>query len=395
MVIILVLVGAGGMTGYGLGMQKGQKEAQNGTAGHPSLTNFWDAWDIVNDKFYGDLNSNAQMDGAISGMVAALGDRFTTYLAPTESTLFKSSIAGKFGGIGAELEVVNQQLTIIAPLSGTPAEAAGLKANDVISKIEGADTGKMSLNEAIDKIRGDKGTTVKLTIARPGADKPFDVTLTRDIIVVKSVTTDSIGADKSIAYIKVNQFGDDTTAAYKQAMTDAVASGKKGLVIDLRNDPGGLLSTAIDMIGMMIPAHPTGTDSHLVKRIAVREKYKDLHEDDQITTADPISDSLPTVVLINSGSASAAEIFAGAMHDYNRATLIGEKSFGKGSVQTLVDLPNGGSIKVTIAHWLTPLGSEIHGIGITPDTTVTLADGQKPTEDDAQVQKALDVLGTK
>ena len=389
----VLLLGGVAVTSYEIGVHKGGSNASIALSKNVDLANFWQAWDIVNKNFYGDTGTNVKrVDGAISGMVSSMGDPFTLYLPPVENSIFKTNLQGSFGGIGAELDQENGNLVVVAPLQGTPAEKAGLLAGDTITKIDGKAVATITFDQAITAIRGEVGTTVTLTLVHKGETDAVDVKLVRDTIVVKSVSTDSIGPDSSIAYIKVNQFGEDTTQLLNDALTQVAKDNKKGMIIDLRNDPGGFLTAAISAIGMVIPETNQSDDQNITQRVAVREKYKDKHEDVSKATNAPIVPTIPMVVLVNGGSASASEIFAGAMKDYGRAKLVGEKTFGKGSVQNLVDLANGGSIKVTIAHWLTPKGSEIHGIGIQPDVAVALPKDQVPTKDDVQVQAALKVL---
>ncbi|MEZ0286995.1 MAG: S41 family peptidase, partial [Candidatus Paceibacterota bacterium] len=297
-----------------------------------------------------------------------------------------------FGGIGSELSVKSGQLVIMSVLDDTPSSRAGLRANDVIISIDGAETADMSFVDAIDKIRGDEGSTVKLSIGREGEEKALAIDVIRDVIVVKSVITDKLGTNKDIGYIKVNQFGQDTSQAFRQALVDAKDS--KGVVIDLRNNPGGYLNASLQMIGMVLPQTPTKGDAVLGRRVGVTEKDRD--GDKELPAGrDIILDTMPLVILVNEGSASASEIFAGAMKDYARAKVIGVKTFGKGSVQELQELGNGGSIKVTVAKWYTPLGTGIDGTGIEPDMVVELPEDVTASKDDVQVKKALEILTQK
>lgn len=389
--IVCVLLLGGGLGG---GYELGKRQQTTANPDNADLTNFWKAWNIIDTKFYGDTSVDKRIDGAISGMVNGLGDPYTVYMNPQQYKLFSQDLQGSFGGIGAELSVKNSQLVIQSALDDTPASRAGLQPNDVIIKIDGKDTSKLTFVDAVDLIRGDKGTSLVLSIARQGKDKVFDVTLIRDTITVKSVTTDSLGVDKSIAYIKVNEFGQDTADGFRTALTQAVTDNKKGLIIDLRNNPGGYLSAALDMIGMVLPKQTTKTEQPLVDHVGVMEKGKDGTKTESAST-EAIEPSIPIVVLVNAGSASASEIFAGAMKDYARATVEGVKTFGKGSVQELQQLANGGSIKVTVAKWFTPLGTGIDGTGIEPDVKVELPADTTASKDDAQIQKALDILNQK
>ncbi|HSI20885.1 MAG TPA: S41 family peptidase [Verrucomicrobiae bacterium] len=387
-VLVCALLVAGGV---GVGYVLGQR--QSVAAGDKAdLGTFWKAWGIIDKKFFGDTSTEKRLEGAISGMVAGLGDPYTTYLEPKQNKVFQEDLQGSFGGIGSELSVKSGQLVIMSVLDDTPSSRAGLRANDVIISIDGAETADMSFVDAIDKIRGDEGSTVKLSIGREGEEKALAIDVIRDVIVVKSVITDKLGTNKDIGYIKVNQFGQDTSQAFRQALVDAKDS--KGVVIDLRNNPGGYLNASLQMIGMVLPQTPTKDDAVLGRRVGVTEKDKD--GDKELPAGrDIILDTMPLVILVNEGSASASEIFAGAMKDYARAKVIGVKTFGKGSVQELQELGNGGSIKVTVAKWYTPLGTGIDGTGIEPDMVVELPEDVTASKDDVQVKKALEILTQK
>jgi carboxyl-terminal processing protease len=393
LLVVVLLVSGAGLTGYQLGVQRAGG-AVTISGDRPSLATFWESWNILDKKFYGETSSEKRIEGAISGMVAGLGDPYTTYLAPKQDELFRSGLEGSFGGIGAELEVISELLTVVTPLQGTPAEKSGILAGDIILKIDGVETKSLSFLDAVDKIRGEKGTEVTLSIARAGKDEVFDVKVTRDTITVKSVSSENLGTNGEIAYIKLNQFGADTAKLFGEALQAAVDGNKKGVIVDLRNNPGGFLDSAITTIGMVLPEEITSDNEFLKARTAVRETYKNRADSRQVATNAPVAASIPMVVLVNGGSASASEIFSGAMKDYGRAKLIGQKTFGKGSVQDLVELENGGSIKVTIAHWLTPLGTEINKKGVLPDKEVILAEGEKISAQDSQVAAALAELGS-
>ena len=353
---------------------------------------FWKAWDIVNKNFIGDLNDQKRIDGAISGMVAGLGDPYTVYLPPTENKIFQSDLEGEFSGIGAELTVKNGYLTVVAPLEGTPAAQAGIQSNDVITQIDGKKTAEISFNEAIEMIRGKIGTEVKLTILRAGEDEELEITVKRDTIVVKSVKYENIGENSEIGYLKINQFGKDTVDLVSGYLNEVKTSGKQGLVIDLRNDPGGYLDSAVKIAGLLIPDKISSDQENLRNRVVVVEKDKDGKETKERSTETSVVGDLPLTVLVNGGSASASEILAGALKDYGRAKIVGEKSFGKGSVQNLIDLGNGGGVKVTIAKWYTPLGSGIDGKGIEPDEKIELAKDELISAKDTQVKKCLELL---
>jgi carboxyl-terminal processing protease len=395
-VAVVVLAGSCGLGGFLLG-----KSGRFGTVLPTGASTkdqkidfslFWQAWGILDHNFYGTLDNQKRLDGAIGGMVAGLQDPYTVYMQPAASRQFRSELQGSFGGIGAELTVKDNYLTVISALQGTPADKAGVKGQDIITEINGKKTEGLGFQDAIDMIRGEKGSTVELTLVRKNVDKPFKVSMVRDIITVKSVSSSAIGKDNSIAYVKLNLFGDDTVAMTRAALQDAKTSGKKGLVLDLRNNPGGLLDAAREIIGMLVPDQITSDQANLHDRIAVLERHKDGKEDRLTATSPAILADIPIVVLVNGGSASASEILSGALKDYKRATLVGTKTFGKGSVQTLLPLDNGGTIKVTIAKWFTPLGVGIDGKGIEPDITLDLPDKTELSTSDPQVTKALEIL---
>lgn len=404
-ILAVGVIGFSGVVGYYTGIHRANQldpnaplsvlnasSTSSGDGEKIDFSLFWKSWNLINKKFYGSIDDSKRLDGAIAGMVQSMGDPYTVYMEPSASQQFKSDLEGVFDGIGAELTVRNSLLTVVSPLEASPAEKAGIKGGDVIVEIDGKKAADMSFGDAIDAIRGQKGTPVTLTIARADTEKPFPVTVSRDTIVVKSVKTSSVGVDNSVAYIKVNQFGDDTTELFKAALQDAKNTGKKGIIVDLRNNGGGYLNAAVDMIGMLIPSKPESSEANLQKRVAVVEKFKGDTQETHAAKTDPILDTLPMAIIVNGGSASASEIFSGALKDYGRATLVGTKTFGKGSVQELQELPNGGSIKVTIAKWFTPLGTGIDGTGIEPDLAVELPEGQEMNTSDIQVSKALEAI---
>jgi carboxyl-terminal processing protease len=352
---------------------------------------FWQAWNLIDQKFNGNADPQKRLDGAIAGMVGGLKDPYTLYFEPDADKIFRSDLQGSFGGIGAELSYPGGLLTVDGTIDGTPSYQAGLRAGDVILKIGDKKSAEFTFAQAILAIRGEVGTTVELQVARSGQEQPLDFKIVRNTITVKSVKTESVGVNGSIAYIRVNQFADGTDAEFKAALTQAKNDGKKGLLIDLRNNPGGFVDTATKMIGMVIPKNPTGADK-LKSRTVLLERYKDGVENTRTTDQAPILDILPMVVLVNGGSASASEIFSGAMKDYARAKIVGSKTYGKGSEQELQQLDNGGSIKVTIAKWFTPLGTGIDGKGLEPDVSVDQPAADNLSSSDTQATKALELL---
>jgi carboxyl-terminal processing protease len=392
--ILLIAVSYGG--GYSRGKRVGlsstqpiplsQVQFQNTTKGADvtiDFSLFWKVWDLLKSDYVDSakLDSRTLFYGAIKGMMAATGDPYTTFFDPQENTDFNQQISGNFEGIGAELGVKNDILTVIAPLDGTPAAKAGLKAGDEIIKINGKDASSMTVDEAVGSIRGPKGTSVVLTIYRSGDQNTQDITVQRDIITVKSVNLS--WKDNNIADIKISEFGDDTTQGFSDAISQVVAKKANGLIIDLRNNPGGYLQSAIDIASKMLPAN----------KVVVIEQGSDGKQQKMYTNGGDIASNMETVMLINEGSASASEILSGALKD-NRTnvTLIGQKSFGKGSVQQLINLDQGTAAKITVAHWLTPNGDQINKIGITPDQQVDYTNDDFNNGRDPQLDAAMKFL---
>ncbi|MGK2848864.1 MAG: S41 family peptidase [Minisyncoccota bacterium] len=347
---------------------------------------FWRVWGILKEKYVdgGTLDANTLVYGAIEGMLSATGDPYTTFFDPAENKEFQEDISGVFEGIGAEMGIKDDVLTIIAPLEGTPAEQAGLMADDKILTIDDKSTTNMSVEQAVGLIRGKKGTEVKLNIFHIGDEEPHDVLIKRDVILVKSVRFEM--KENDIALIRVSRFGEDTEKAFRTAIKQALDAHAQKLILDMRNNPGGFLDTSVEMASLMLPT----------KQIVVMEEdgtgsRKELRS----RGGDQVS-HLPTVVLINEGSASASEILAGALRENrDNVTVIGKKSFGKGSVQELISLTKETSVKITVARWLTPKGNQINKVGISPDIEVTLTRDDLNNKRDPQLDKALEVLKTK
>ncbi len=335
---------------------------------------FWDVWSRIEEKFvYKEkIDRDKLILGAISGMVRSLDDPYTEFLPPVESKQFQEDIRGSFEGIGAEIGMRKGILTIIAPLKGSPAEKAGLKAGDKILQIDSTSTAEVLLDEAVRKIRGPKGTTVRLIVLRNSFDKPREFKIVRDTIKVQIVETE-VKPD-GVFVIKLHQFTENAAIDFRKAVQEFYASNSKKLVFDLRNDPGGYLQIAVDISGWFLPAG----------EITARERMADGAEEIYRSPGYKLFENVPTVVLVNQGSASASEIVAGALRDIRNIKLVGTKTFGKGSVQEVQALPGGSSLKITIAKWLTPKGTEINGKGLEPDVTVEL-----PKEEDQDPKKDL------
>ncbi|GAB6065757.1 S41 family peptidase [Aquifex pyrophilus] len=313
---------------------------------------------IVEREYVEEVPIKKLIYGAIDGMVSSL-DPFSDFFPPEQYKEFMQETEGEFGGIGIEITMEKGRPIVVAPIEGTPAWKAGLRPGDVIIAIDGQDTFNMSLMEVVKKIRGKPGTKVKLTILRKGVDKPIEVVITRARIKVPSVKFTNY---KGIGYIKISQFTSGTARSLERAMEDLEEQGVYGFIIDLRNNPGGLLTEAVDVADLFVPkgkliVYTKGRRGELHRYFAERE---------------PLTHNLPVVLLVNKGSASASEIVAGALQDYKLATLVGEKTFGKASVQNIIPLDDGSAIKLTIAYYYTPKGRLIHKKGITPDIIVKM-----------------------
>lgn len=342
---------------------------------------FWQAWQDINDSYLRnpDVSSTVKVHGAIEGLVNSLGDPYTEFFNPVDSRQFQQNIAGSFGGIGAELGGnLAGQIVIIAPLKGSPAEAAGLKAGDVILEINGSSTEGMSVDGAVNIIRGPVGQKVTLSIGRQGFTAPKDFTITRQTVHIPLVDFEMKG---NVALIALHQFDQDTGQQFYNALVRATNNNAKGIVLDLRNDPGGYLEVAVDIAGYFLKPGS----------LVVKEVGRAVPEQDFTSSGNGALANLPMVVLINEGSASASEILAGALHDDRKAPLVGVKSFGKGTVQELQQLADGSSIKITVAHWVLPSGVIIDHQGIPPDYEVKITDDDTKNRKDPQLDKALSV----
>jgi len=349
---------------------------------------FWDVWEKVRrDYVHQPVSEVGLFYGAIKGIVAALDDPYSVYFDPEESEEFARELNGTFEGIGAEIGFRDSRMIIVAPLPETPAARAGLRAGDHIVEIQGEDTVGMALDTAVGKIRGPKGTEVVLTIYRIGWDEPREIGIVRDQITVASVTAtrvDAVGDEDEggpIAIIRMSQFNEDTVRNFDAETRAALLSGARGIILDLRNNPGGFLEAAVEVAGAWIDR-----DTVVIERTTGGGEVP-FTPRRRATLAET-----PTVVLVNGGSASASEIVAGALQDAGLATIVGETTFGKGSVQNYEELPDGSSLKLTIAEWLTPKRRSIDRQGITPDEIVAFAEEDAASGTDPQRDAALRIL---
>lgn len=343
-----------------------------------------EVWDALKQN-YVDKVSIKDKDlfyGSLKGLAQSLNDPYTVFMDPKDSQEFTNDLAGTFEGIGAEVGMRNDIVTIIAPLDGMPAQKAGIRAGDKIYAIDGKSTLGLTVDEAVKKIRGPKGTKVTLTILRGNGEKPKDVVINRGVIVVKSVKTEM--RNDGIYVIKVSNFNDDTLSLFNSAIDQILIKKPKGIILDLRNNPGGYLETAVAMASEWIDAGPI-----------VSEKFSEDSFSQYPSSGRGRLKNFPTVVLVNNGSASASEIVAGALRDYKKATLLGEQTYGKGSVQTIKQLSDGSTLKVTIAKWLTPAGDSISEIGIKPGVEIKYTQADIDKNIDPQLNKALEILKPK
>lgn len=351
---------------------------------HPAdLSLYWTVWKNVSDLYVDEtaLDKQKMIYGSIKGMVASLDDPYTVFMTPDETKDFDESLNGTLEGIGAELTVKEQVLVIISPLKNSPAEKAGLLPGDIVYKIDGNITSDMTLFEAITRIRGAKGTKVTLTILRKGKDEPFDVAITRDAVNIESVSMEDKG--NGIYSIAINQFSDNTKTEFDNAIQSILLKEPKGIVLDLRYNGGGYLDISVDILSEFLKD----------KVEAVTIKRRDTQDDETLYVSGnaPLAD-VPLVVLVNQGSASASEIVAGAVQDHKRGIVMGEQTFGKGSVQEVDKLPDGSSLRITIAKWYTPSGNNISEVGITPDIQVEMTEEDVETKRDPQLEAAVKYL---
>ena len=358
-----------GLYGQSVGFQLGGRFLSGPSEG-PDIVK--QAWDIIFNDYVDNekLDSRALSGAAIEGILEAIDDPYSSYLDIRDYQLSLSSLEGEFNGIGAQVTIQDNQLTIIAPIAGSPAEKAGIKAGDIILEINGAPTAEMGLAEAVLKIRGTKGTPVALLILHEGDIEPEVIEIIRDTIEISSVRFEMM---QDIAYIDINQFSEQTDKELSAALQEIMGKGARGIILDLRHNPGGLLDAVVDVTSHFL------TEGIIVSVVSNQEEHPISAKSTKPTT------DLPMVVLVDNASASGSEVLAGALQDHGRAVIAGAKTFGKGSVNILRRLNDGSGIYITIARWLTPDGRLIEGEGIEPDYVLDL-------EGEEAVQWAIDRL---
>jgi carboxyl-terminal processing protease len=342
---------------------------------------FWQAWQLVHDKYVDQpVDDEVLMRGAIKGMLEALGDEHSAYMDPFEYKDANAALQGEYEGIGAWVNTDGEYLTISEPMPGSPAETAGLKPGDQIIAIDGEDMTGTLPELARRKVLGEKGTKVVLTILRDGEEQPFDVEVTRASITTPSVTSKML--DSNVAYVHLYTFGENTTRELRTALDTLLAQKPVGLILDLRNNGGGYLQTGIEVASEFVD-----------QGVIVIEESGDGTREDFNALPGGKATEIPLVVLVNKYSASASEIVAGAIQDHGRAKLVGETTYGKGSVQSWIGLVDDqGAVRITIARWLTPNGRLIHKLGLTPDVEVAQTEADTQAEIDTQLGKAVELL---
>ncbi|MBT2602924.1 S41 family peptidase [Bacillus sp. ISL-53] len=328
---------------------------------HAEFEKLYSTYDKIKDDYYEEVDEEKLVDGAINGMIKSLDDPYSAYMDKKEASSFHESISSSFEGIGAEIQEQDGQIMVVSPIKGSPAEKAGVKPNDIILSVDGKSVEGLSSSEAVLKIRGEKGTKVDLSISRAGESEPIELTIKRDTIPIETVYAEML--DDGVAKIQVTSFSEHTVQELKTALEEMSKKDMKGLVLDLRGNPGGLLDQAIEMASLFIP------NGKVVLQVEDRSGKKDVYKSENDGEL-----KIPVVVLIDDGSASASEIVAAAVSESADIPLIGVKSFGKGTVQQAKDFKDGSNFKYTVAKWLTPEGNWIHKKGIKPDITVKLPD---------------------
>ncbi|OGZ35875.1 MAG: hypothetical protein A3A94_01270 [Candidatus Portnoybacteria bacterium RIFCSPLOWO2_01_FULL_43_11] len=357
----------------------------NKTFGQPAgvdFSLFWDTWAIIQKKYVDrdELNPQQMVYGAIAGLVKSLDDPYSIFMEPEESKQFLDEISGSFGGIGAEVGMRKGILTIIAPLEDSPAQKAGLKAGDKVLKVDETITSDLNLDEAVRLIRGEKGTEVVLLISREEWNQAKEIKVIRDLIKIPILKWEM--KENNIAYVQLYHFTENSADEFRKTITQVLKENPKGMILDLRNNPGGYLEIAVNIASWFLPKG----------EIVAMEDFGNGEKTEYRSKGYEGLKDLPTVILINKGSASASEIVAGALRDNLGVKIVGEKSFGKGSVQELENLKAGASLKITIAKWLTPKGTSIQDTGIEPDIALEITQEDSDNNRDPQLEKALELL---
>ncbi|QQS22590.1 S41 family peptidase [bacterium] len=371
-----------GQSGYSFSLREFKVVNKTSPTAEVDYGLLWEALNVVGNKYIekDNIDQRKVLYGAIQGAVQAAGDEYTEFFDPETLAQFKTELEGKFSGIGAEIGKREGNIVVVAPLDDSPAQRAGLKANDIIVRVDDASVSGKNVDQVVDIIRGESGTQVKLTLFREGGNGTFDVTITRAQIELKSVKVSykQVGS-KQVAILKISRFGDDTERLFEAAVSDIRSKNVAGIVVDVRNNPGGYLDTSVDVASDWLERG----------KLIVKEAHSEKDVKDYTSSGLNRLGNIKTVVLINGGSASASEILSGALKDNGKAILIGEKSFGKGSVQELVPLSQNTAVKVTVAKWITPGGKNLHKDGLVPDIEVKMTEEDYEKNLDPQLDRAV------
>jgi carboxyl-terminal processing protease len=391
-ILVVVIAGATAGGGYAWGLKTGRQMPKvvevrgiaNGaspSAGDADFGQFWEVWQAIKENYLLDekVSNKEKVYGATQGLVQSLGDPYSEFFTPEEGKKFQEDVRGDFSGIGAEIGIRKGQLTVIAPLKGTPAELAGLKPGDMILSINTSSTDGIGIDEAVRMIRGPSKSTVTLNVFRENWDAPKDIAIVRDTIQVPTVEFEM--KEGGVAYIGLASFNANAGQLFAGAASKVLQNDARGILLDLRNNPGGYLDTAVNIAGWFFPRDT----------LVVSEAGRTGNNEQLMTYGNGGLKDLPVVVLINQGSASASEILAGALRDNRDITLVGERSFGKGTVQEIIPLSDDASMKLTIAHWVLPKGAVLENGGLMPDIEVKV-DDDTPAGKDPQMEKALTIL---
>lgn len=395
-----LLVAGAFFLGLNLGAQGVGGSITSPTASNPALppeevdfSPVWRSWNLLNEKFVSastteKVASEDRVWGMIKGLADSFGDPYTVFFPPIESEIFESDISGNFEGVGMEIGVRNDILTVVSPLKGTPAYNAGLQSGDQIIKIDDIETYGLSVDKAVKKIRGERGTEVVFEVLRDGEDKALTIAVVRDVIQIPALSTeadDSAGLRNDGVYvIKLYNFSATSANLFREALRDFILSGSNKLILDLRGNPGGYLESSVDMASWFLPVGKTVVIEDFGQK--AKPQYH------RSKGYDVFNSNLKMAIVVNQGSASASEILAGALKEHGIATLVGERTFGKGSVQELVKVTDDTALKITIARWLTPNGNSISDGGLTPDIEVELTAQNIKDKNDVQLERAADYL---
>ncbi|MFD5848800.1 S41 family peptidase [Cytobacillus pseudoceanisediminis] len=360
MLLFFIVFLSAGITTFALAFGD-EKAVDVGTGDRREFDKFYTAYDTLKTNYFQEVDQDNLINGAINGMLEALDDPYSDYMNEEEAKSFHQSISSSFEGIGAEIQEQEGYIVIVSPLKGSPAEKAGLNPNDKVLSVDGKSLQGMSSTEAVMLIRGEKGTKVELSVQRPGSDEPMNISITRDTIPLETVYGEML--EDGIAKVQITTFSENTSKELVETLNDLQKQGMKGLILDLRQNPGGLLDQAVEISSLFVP------DGEILFQIEDRNGNRE-----EVKSTKEENPNIPLVVVIDKGSASASEILAAAVHESADVPLVGEKSFGKGTVQRAQDFSDGSNMKFTTEKWLTPDGNWIHKKGITPDHKVALPD---------------------